>query len=83
MRFGVELLGTRDGSNRVFTTPEKFVVNTICVHINGVRKREAADCDYTVSEGGGVGAGYDTITFTAVAPWTDENVIADFIVPST
>ena len=79
IRTGKELLGTIDGSNKIFTVPgsEKFVQQgsvTITVYVNGSRQDIA---DYTVSESGGAGTGYDTVTFDT-APVSGP-VLADFI----
>jgi hypothetical protein len=68
MRLDITPAGMVDGVNLVFTTPEKFVQVvplTIRVYRNG--QRQALVEDYTVSESGGIGTGYDTITFTSGA----------------
>jgi hypothetical protein len=68
LRWDIEPLGVIDGSNLVFTTPEKFIQSvplTILVYRNG--QRQMLGGDYTVSESGGFGTGYDTITFVADA----------------
>jgi hypothetical protein len=67
-RMDIPLLGLKNGSNYVFTTPEKFVHSatlSIAVFWNGRRLR--IDRDYDLSESGGVGTGYDTISLT---PWS-------------
>ena len=81
-RFKVEvpLLGTKDHSNLIFTTPDKFLPTTLAVYLNGIRIRQGLDEDYVVSESGGPGAGYDTITLNpAFAPRLNEQLIADYI----
>lgn len=82
MRYGIDLLGPKDGVNKVFTTPEEFSSGTIRVYFDGVRMREAVDSDYVASESGGPGSGYDTVTFVAAAPRADENMLADYMIPS-
>ena len=80
-RWDVELLGVKNGVNMVFTTPEDFeqVLNIrIRTYLNGQRLLEGGGNDYTVSESGGVGTGFDTVT-TAVAPQSDDNLTADFV----
>ena len=60
----VILLGVRNGVNDTFTTPDIFIQTTnlkIKIYWNG-RKLSIND-DYTVSESGGLGTGYDTIVF--------------------
>lgn len=61
--WGVALVGPKNGVNQTFTTPNKFVNlaggRTIRVFYNGVRQTEIDD--YTLSESGGSGTGYDTV----------------------
>lgn len=80
-----DLLGTKDGSNLVFTTPSNFiyVASTgwdISVYLNGQKLREGASRDYTVSESGGIGTGYNTITLVAPAPLVWEELWAKYYV---
>lgn len=75
-RYCEKLIGTKNGINTVFTTSQTFTRATggeELVFWNGVKQTEGASCDYTVSESGGAGTGYDTITM-AVAPLSDENL---------
>lgn len=82
-RTGQGLVGSKDGSNLVFHTPglEKFTHNlpylTISVFVNGVRLMLLDD--YTISESGGTGTGYDTVTLSQ-APYLDDHVVADYII---
>ena len=79
---GCPLLGTIDGANTVFTTDEKFVVdgqNDPAVYFQGQRQEPGATSDYVLSESGGVGTGFDTITF-AFAPPTTSNLSVDYYV---
>lgn len=85
MRWNKDLVGTKNGVNQDFLVPdgEKFLQsgnNVVRVYRNGVRLRLGADNDYTVSESGGVGAGYDMITFIGPAPLDYENLTADYMV---
>jgi len=61
------LSGSINGINTTFTTSSAFVASSEAVHFNGQRQEEGAGNDYVRSESGGVGTGFDTITF-AVAP---------------
>lgn len=83
-RWNKDLVGVKDGVNKVFTVPDPFFVQSgeivIRVDMNGQRLRLGAANDYTVSESGGVGTGYDTVTFV-VAPKAYENPTADYLVP--
>ena len=80
-RFNIEPAGAINGVNRIFTTPEDFVHNgdkTIRVYRNG--QRQTVDEDYTVSESGGVGTGFDTVTFAVgCTPKTDDVVLVDYV----
>lgn len=76
------LVGPKNGVNVVFTTPglEKFVHNLpfldISVYYNGVRL--ALLDDYTVSESGGPGTGFDTVTIN-LPPFANDHLFADYI----
>jgi hypothetical protein len=73
LRLDIIPIGVIDGVNLTFTTPEKFVqVAPIVIRVyrNGQRQallQDGGDGDYSVSESGGIGTGYDTITFVAGA----------------
>lgn len=74
------LLGAKDGANLVFVTPTDFLEETIQVYLNGIRLCRGVGGDYTVSESGGPGAGFDTITLdVSLAPIAGENLFADYI----
>lgn len=76
-----ELSGTRNGVNLVFTTVNKFDPSFIRVYFNGQRLHSGTGNDFTISESGGVGTGYDTVTFSSpeLAPLTGENIYADYL----
>ena len=90
VRTGFEMVGPKDAFNRVFrTTPLKFVHDpsvsgkTISVWHNGRRlihtpNGDPAKGDYTVSESGGFGSGYDTINLLTFAPVGRSSLVADF-----
>jgi hypothetical protein len=77
------LVGVQDGVNTVFLTPsgEKFVNNlpflTIQVYYNGLR--QALLDDYTLSESGGPGTGFDTVQFT-IAPVSYDHLVVDYVI---
>ncbi len=82
-RTGVVLIGTIDGVNMVFTTPDFFLndgTTSILVYYNGVRLELGAGNDYTLSESGGPGTGFDTVTlpFAPVPP--KDKITADYFV---
>lgn len=76
---GVPPVGAINGSNVTYTTPHKFVHqvggDTIRVYFNGLRMYPGED--YTLSESGGVGTGYDTITL-AYAPRNGDHLLVDY-----
>jgi len=83
LRWDVSLLGLKNELNTVFTTPEDFRQDTymaVRVFYNGQRLRVGVGNDYLVSESGGPGTGYDTITLLGIAPHTDDNLTADYAV---
>jgi len=65
--FNEVLTGTINSINTVFTTAVDFIAGSEAVYFNGVRQHPGVGNDYTISESGGVGTGFDTVTF-AVAP---------------
>jgi hypothetical protein len=72
--------GVVGGGNTVFTTPDKFVHDGTAneaVYLRGKRVLEGLGNDYVASESGGVGTGYDTVTF-AVAPLAFDNILIDY-----
>lgn len=77
--YNVGLLGVMNGSNHVFTTPGKFVNqlggDTLQLLYNGQRLLEVDD--YTLSESGGSGTGYDTVTLL-FAPKLGDKLTADY-----
>lgn len=74
---GVELIGIKDGSNRDFQTPDKFVHvlggDTITIMHNGRVLQQSSVPnpvfgEYYVYESGGVGTGYDSVHFLSFIP---------------
>ena len=67
---GEDLSAQVDGLTNVFTTTNKFIHqvggDTISVYLNGVRQRFGVTNDYVVSESGGSGTGFDTLTLALV-----------------
>lgn len=78
--FQQTLAGPQNGVNVVFTTPVKFIASgpsKESFSVNGVLLLQGVGNDYTVSESGGVGTGYDTITM-AFAPRSNDRLSIDF-----
>ena len=80
LRFGVAVSGAINGSNRIFTAPEKFLVTSSGiepqVYYNG--QRLVRGDDYVLSEAGGPGSGYDVFTFE-FSPRSGDKVQVDYI----
>jgi len=83
-RIGQELVGAVNGINQTFLIPsgEKFVHTppglSVQVYYNG--QRLLIVDDYAVSESGGAGTGFDTIT-TVVTPKTLDKIYVDYVTP--
>ena len=85
VRENVMLLGARDGVNRIFMTPEKFITGLYLGSIYSIRIRHNGrgmdpDLDYDISESGGAGTGYDTIFFKSFTPSLFNSILADYTV---
>ena len=82
----VSLIGTQDGSNRVFTTPDKFIQgiygnNSFAIRVRFNTRVLVDDVDYMVSESGGAGTGFDTVTFLRnLKPDSQDIVVVDYVV---
>ncbi len=85
----VNLIGLRDGVNGVFTVPapDKFIQGSLGQNIfkisilhNGAEL--IPDVDYEVSESGGVGTGYDTVTIISFIPVVNSILLANYVVAS-
>lgn len=81
---GVELIGVKNGTNRVFTTPDDFINGSfggndfrVLLRHNG--RVLVPDLDFVVSESGGVGTGFDTITLLTFAPNKKSELYADYV----
>jgi hypothetical protein len=84
-RTDVDLIGDKNGVNSTFTTPDYFIqTSTVKIQVfrNGVRLRLGLINDYTVSESGGVGTGYDTVIYNGPPPLSFEQLTSDYIVAS-
>jgi hypothetical protein len=79
-RKNVPVIGTIDGVNAVFTLPfsDKGLVEspgvTIETMYNGQNLLDGVGNDVTLSESGGGGTGFDTITFLHFAPRIGDNI---------
>jgi hypothetical protein len=81
----IPLIGLRNGTNRTFFTPEKFIngsyfgnVFHITIEHNGKELYE--NIDYTISESSGPGTGYDTLNFISLTPNAHSLLYATFAV---
>lgn len=85
VRENVSLLGIRNGINRIFMTPEKFLNgnymgSTYSIKIRHNGRGLDPDLDYDISESGGPGTGYDTIFFKSFTPSLFNSILADYTV---
>lgn len=81
----IPLIGTRNGSNRTFYTPEKFIngfyfgnIFHITVEHNGKELYE--NIDFTISESSGPGTGYDTLNIISLTPNVHSLLYASFAI---
>ena len=82
---GISLSGVLNGVNKTFTTPDKFLdgtvgANTFNILVQHNGRILVKGTDYAISESGGPGSGYDTITLLTFAPDSDSTMIADYMV---
>lgn len=69
----IPLIGLKNGTNRMFFTPEKFINgsyfgNTFHITIEHNGRDLYENIDFTIGESSGPGTGYDTINFIAFTP---------------
>jgi hypothetical protein len=70
----IQLIGLKDGINRTFFTPDKFLNGTFItgdhfhIHIKHNGKDLYENFDYTIGESAGPGTGYDIINLISFAP---------------
>ena len=85
---GVALAGAKDGVNRVFTTPSKYVHipggRTVELFHNGHRLAQALAPDirlgdYYPLESGGPGSGFDTVVLLSFAPAPRSSFLASYL----
>jgi len=84
LRYQQLLGGAVDGQNRVYTTPDKFRPDSISVFLNGHRLEQVDTpstglAAFSISESGGAGSGYDTVTFRTISPPPRSILWADYI----
>jgi hypothetical protein len=81
----IPLIGLRNGTNRIFYTPEKFINGSyfgnifhITVEHNGKELYE--NIDYSIAESAGIGTGYDTINIFSLTPNAHSLLFATYTV---
>ena len=80
----VTLAGIRDGINRIFSTPDKFINgllgnNDFHILIKHNGRDLVENIDYFIAESGGTGSGFDTIILN-FSPKPRSVLIADYVV---
>lgn len=88
VRQGVDLVGLQNGSNRIFYTPDifiqgNFIGNDLGIEIYHNGRHLANNIDYKTSESGGIGTGFNTITFLSFAPISSSTLKANYSVKIT
>lgn len=82
----VDLIGTKNGTNRTFTTPDKFLNGLFTdgsffhIQVKHMGKDLYEGIDYTISESGGPGTGYDTVHINAYPPKRGDILKANYAV---
>jgi len=69
----IQLIGLKDGTNRMFFTPDKFLngsyaSNSFVITVEHNGKQLYENIDFTIGESGGPGSGYDTINLISFTP---------------
>jgi len=80
----INLIGIKNESNRIFTTPEIFINGPFNSHDFSIRIRNNGQAlveneNYLLSESGGTGTGFDTITFISFKPKASDTLVADYV----
>jgi hypothetical protein len=82
----VALIGLKDGSNRTFYTPEKFLNGSFVtgdqfhIKISHNGKGLYENIDYTIGESSGPGTGYDTINLISFSPTSSSLLFATYAI---
>lgn len=85
-RQNVPMVGVINGVNTVFVLPfgDKAAIvppaTTIAVRVNGVEYSSGVENDYVLSESGGAGSGFDTITMLHFAPKEGDSITATYFI---
>jgi hypothetical protein len=69
----IPLIGLKNGSNRMFFTPDKFIngsylSNTFHITVEHNGKELYENIDFTIGESSGPGSGYDTLNLISMTP---------------
>lgn len=82
----ISLIGTRNGINRTFFTPDKFLNGNFTtgdkfhIHIKHNGKDLYENIDYTIGESSGPGSGYDTINLISLTPTAHSLLFATYAI---
>jgi hypothetical protein len=86
-RQNIELLGARNGINRVYVVPflDKFIDGYFSGHLLEIQvfhngRQLYKNIDYKISESGGYGTGYDTIQMISFTPNTHSILYANYMI---
>lgn len=81
----ISLIGLKNGSNRTYYTPEKFINgsyfgNAFHIKVEHDGKTLFENIDYTIAESAGPGTGYDTINLLKFSPTVKSTLFAWYAV---
>lgn len=82
----ITLIGLRNGTNRTFFTPDKFLNGNFVtgdqfhIHIKHNGKDLYENIDYTIGESSGPGTGYDTINLISLTPTSHSLLFATYAI---
>lgn len=78
--YNIEPTGAKNGINLTYTLPSDAEKDTFRLYRNGIRQLQddGGAADFTLSESGGSGTGYDTVVITTTALLSWEQLTADY-----
>jgi len=85
LKYDIHLIGMQDGSNRVFYLPDIFIEglfmgNEFHIEVFHNGRRLLKGSEFTISESGGVGTGYNTVNFKNLVPISSSTLRANYAV---
>lgn len=83
----VDLIGLQNGLNRTFFTPDLFLDgnyfgNTFSISVFHNGRKMARNLEYTISESGGPGTGFNMVNFIGFSPISSSTIRATYAIKS-